>query len=70
MKEKLFAREKECFEFLQAIPLNKKFVLIGGYAVSGYGFPRLSVDMDFVISQKDLKFFENLLKEQDFIEHG
>ncbi len=30
MKEKILAREKECFEFLKAIPIGKKFVLIGG----------------------------------------
>ena len=67
MKEKILAREKECFEFLKAIPKNKKFVLIGGYAVSGYGFPRLSVDLDIVIPEKELDFFENLCEAQDFI---
>jgi len=67
MKEKILAREKECFEFLKAIPRKRKFVLIGAYAVSGYGFPRLSVDLDIVIPENELDFFENLCKSQDFI---
>ncbi len=67
MKELIHNRETECYEFLKAIPKNKKYVLIGGYAVSGYGFPRLSVDLDIVIPKKELKFFENLCKQQGYI---
>jgi hypothetical protein len=67
MKELIHNREAECYEFLNIIPNNKKYVLIGGYAVSAYGFPRLSVDLDIVISIEDLEFFENLCKKQGYL---
>jgi hypothetical protein len=67
MKEKILAREKACFDFLNSIPANRKFVLVGGYAVSSFEFPRLSVDLDIAIPESELKFFRELLKESGFI---
>lgn len=66
VREKLLARERECFDFLNAIPDKTKYVLIGGYAVSSFGFPRFSVDLDIVIPEAELKTFEKLLKERGF----
>jgi len=67
MKEKILARERVCFEFLEAIAKSKrKYVLIGGYAVSAFEFPRLSVDLDIAIPQKELRFFNKLVKENGF----
>jgi hypothetical protein len=67
MKELIHNREAECYEFLKAIPNNKKYVLIGGYAVSGYGFPRLSVDLDIVIPKTEFNFFDHLCQQQGYI---
>lgn len=67
VREKLLAREKECFDFLKAIPEKTKYVLIGGYAVSSYGFPRFSVDLDIVIPESELKFFEKRIQERGFV---
>jgi hypothetical protein len=50
--------------------MNRKYVLVGGYAVSSFHFPRLSVDLDMVIPGKELKFFKDLLKKQDFASTG
>jgi len=66
MKEKIRARERACFEFLSAIPGDRKYVLIGGYAVSAFEFPRLSVDLDIAIPQTELGFFEKLIRENNF----
>ncbi|MFH0860750.1 MAG: hypothetical protein V1921_06075 [Candidatus Altiarchaeota archaeon] len=67
MREKLLARERECFDFLNAILQKTKYVLVGGYAVSSFGFPRFSVDLDIVMPDSELKFFEGLLRKRDFI---
>jgi len=47
-------REKEIFETLKKLR-NRKFVLIGGYAVNAYTMPRFSVDCDIVIHQEDFE---------------
>ncbi len=52
-------REKEIFETLKSIK-NRKFVLIGGYAVNAYTLPRFSVDCDIVICKED---FEGIKKD-------
>ena len=44
-------REKEIFETLKEIRKHD-FVVIGGYAVNAYAFPRFSVDCDIVIADK------------------
>jgi len=67
MKEKILAREKACFDFLNSIPINRKFALVGGYAVSSFEFPRLSVDLDIIIPESELKFFRELLRENGFV---
>lgn len=59
-------REKVCFTFLNLIPTEKQYVIIGGYAVTSYGFPRFSVDLDIVISESGLSFFKKLLSDNDF----
>ncbi len=60
-------REKECFDFLNQIPKQKRYVVIGGYAVTSFGFPRFSVDLDLTIPENELSFFKKLLSENDFI---
>lgn len=52
---------------MRKIPSNRKFVLIGGFAVSAYDFPRLSVDLDIVIPEKELVFFRALLNKEGFV---
>ena len=66
MKEEILARERACFDFLNAMPKDRRYVLIGGYAVSAFEFPRLSVDLDIAIPQSELKSFEKLVKKQGF----
>ena len=57
--EQLQLREKEIFETLKKIK-KSDFVVIGGYAVNAYTFPRFSVDCDIVI--KNRKELENIGK--------
>ena len=66
MKEKIYARERACFELLRAIPSKRKYVVIGGFAVSAFEFPRLSVDLDIVIPEEELDHFKGLITELGF----
>ena len=59
-------REKECFTFLKQIPKERKYVIIGGYAVSSFGFPRFSVDLDITIPEHELPFFKKLISDNDY----
>jgi len=59
MKPDFSAREKVCFDVLKLLEKNESYVVIGGYAVSSYGFLRFSIDLDFVIPQTSLSFFVN-----------
>jgi hypothetical protein len=59
-------REKECFTFLKLIPKEKKYVIIGGYAVSSFGFPRFSVDLDITIPENELPFFKKLISDSGY----
>ncbi|MEE8403271.1 MAG: hypothetical protein V3R93_05925, partial [Candidatus Hydrothermarchaeaceae archaeon] len=70
MREKIRQREKKCFEFLEAIPAHRKYVLVGGYAVSSFHFPGLSVDLDIVIPEREAGFFRGLMKKQGFVLTG
>ncbi len=70
MKDKILAREKACFDFLRAIQEDRKYVLVGGYAVSAFEFPRLSVDLDLTIPKKEQEFFEKLISERGFEKSG
>lgn len=60
-------REKECFDVLNQVPKQRKYVIIGGYAVTSFGFPRFSVDLDITIPENEAGFFRNLLEEQGFL---
>ncbi|MBS3144288.1 nucleotidyl transferase AbiEii/AbiGii toxin family protein [Candidatus Woesearchaeota archaeon] len=61
--EQLQLREKEIFETLKKIKKNS-FVVIGGYAVNAYTFPRFSVDCDIVIKDhEELESIEEALLE-------
>jgi len=59
-------REKECFTFLKLIPNKKKYVIIGGYAVSSFGFPRFSVDLDITILENEHTFFKKLISDSGY----
>ena len=50
--ELLQLREKEVFDTLKEIK-NRKFVIIGGYAINAYALPRFSVDCDIVTENKE-----------------
>ncbi len=41
--------------------------MLGGFAVSAYEFPRLSMDLDIVIPDEELKYFRKLIKDQGFV---
>lgn len=60
-------REKECFDFLRRIPETTPYVVIGGYAVTSYGFPRFSVDLDLTIPIRELPFFKDQAKKSGFV---
>ena len=64
--QKLEAREKECFLFLNELPLTRRYVLIGGYAVSSFQFPRYSVDLDIVLPLGELSFFRRFAEKLSF----
>jgi len=59
-------REKECFDFLNQIPKQKRYVVIGGYAVTSFGFPRFSVDLDITIPDHELSFFKKLISDNGY----
>lgn len=65
-RQQLEAREKECFQFLSRLSPERNYVLIGGYAVSSFHFPRYSVDLDIVLPEKELSFFQELSKSLGF----
>src|SRR6266511_2955233 len=48
MRPDPIAREHSCLQALRALEATEG-VLIGGYAVSAYGPPRFSVDLDIVL---------------------
>ena len=60
-------REKVCFDFLNQIPKDRKYVVIGGYAIASFGFPRFSVDLDITIPEAELSFFKKLIIDNGFI---
>jgi hypothetical protein len=67
LKDRIYARERTCFDLLKGIPFKSKFIVIGGFAVSAYEFPRLSVDLDIVIPEVELKSFRRSIKELGFV---
>ena len=60
------SREKECFDFLNQIPKERKYAVIGGYAVTSFGFARFSVDLDITIPESELSFFRKLTQDNGF----
>jgi hypothetical protein len=61
---KIEERERACLELLKKLP--ERFVLVGGYAVSAFEFPRFSVDLDIVIPESDSGTFSSILKKEGF----
>lgn len=57
----------EWFDFLNLLKKDMDYVVIGGYAVSSFGFPRFSVDLDIVISEKEVPLFMKLIKDKGFV---
>jgi hypothetical protein len=64
--QKLEEREKECFQLLNELPNERQYVLIGGYAVSSFQFPRYSVDLDIAVPQEELAFFQSFAGKRGF----
>lgn len=60
-------REQDCFNFLRLISSEKHYAVIGGYAVSSYGFARFSVDLDITIDEQQLPFFKKILSDKSFV---
>lgn len=61
---KIEERQRVCLEVLQKLP--RRYVLVGGYAVSAFEFPRFSVDLDIVISEEDFEKFSDFLESEGF----
>lgn len=60
-------RENEILKTIRVFAdVGLDFVVVGGYAVSGLGRHRFSVDLDVVIDEKDLDAFARILEERGF----
>ena len=55
-------RERACFALLRALA-GREAVRVGCYAVSAYGPPRFSVDLDLVTPEKEVPGFQAALRE-------
>ena len=63
-------RENEMLRVLKRLTGEKlDFIVVGGYAVSGLAKHRFSVDCDIVLPKRELKKFEEILKEEGFERH-
>lgn len=60
------AREWEVAGFLDRVPRALRPILIGGYAVSAYGPPRYSVDVDLALPTSSLESAEDWLRQSKF----
>jgi len=58
---KIEERERACLEIIHKLP--KRYVLVGGYAVSAFEFPRFSVDLDLVIADTSFEKFAGILEK-------
>ncbi len=67
MINNFYNREKECFDFLKLLNKETDYVVIGGYAVSSYGFPRFSVDLDIVILEKEESRYQKLIIDNGYV---
>ena len=64
-------RENEILKTISAFAdAGLDFIVVGGYAVTGLGRHRFSVDLDIVINRKDLDAFTKILKERGFERHA
>jgi len=64
---KFVERENEILSLIKAFMDAKiKFIVVGGYAVSGLGKHRFSVDCDMVIPKKDLEKSRRVLSERGY----
>jgi len=60
-------RENEILKTIRSFTnAGLDFIVVGGYAVSGLGRHRFSVDLDVVIDEKDLDAFTKTLEERGF----
>ena len=59
-------RESDVANFLETIQGRADSVLIGGYAVSAYGPPRFSADVDIVLAQSEFGPVRRWLSEEGF----
>jgi len=60
-------RENEILKTIRGFTdVGLEFVVVGGYAVSGLGRHRFSVDLDVVIDEEDLDAFAMILEERGF----
>ncbi len=63
-------RENEILRVIRSFTdAGLEFVVVGGYAVSGLGRHRFSVDLDVVIDERDLEAFTKILEERGFSRH-
>lgn len=60
------ARESEATDFLDSIPWDSGALLIGGYAISAYGTPRFSDDVDLVLPFDQRSRVETWLRSGGF----
>jgi hypothetical protein len=60
------ARERAVLSFLDEWPWETGGVLIGGYAISAYGPPRYSVDVDVVIPATSASTVRSWLRTAGF----
>jgi len=67
MRKDFSEREKTCFDFLHLLDKDDSYVIIGGYAVSSFGFPRFSVDLDIVIPGEEKSSFHRLIADAGFM---
>ena len=60
-------RENEILKTIRAFAdAGLEFVVVGGYAVSGLGRHRFSIDLDVVVNEEDLNAFARVLEERGF----
>jgi hypothetical protein len=63
-------RENEILRVLRRLTEEKlDFIVVGEYAVSGLAKHRFSVDGDVLISKRELKKLEGILKQEGFEQH-
>lgn len=65
MRPEDLERERASFALLQALH-GEEAVLVGGYAVSAYGPPRFSVDLDLVVRASAVSRIRKILKGAGF----